>query len=218
MSMESNVFPLHRVPSSDPVIISYEIVPPPPQIFLHVVRYLISLDPRPGTYQSSKYGATNLNHAHRTSNTMRWPPWSPEKDDDDKKVSGSWSNSLNATDWTHYTDPRTVVPTLLLTSAILMSVRIYSLYLRRIPDAGYIRPGFFRRRSVFGIVTRVGDGDNFHLFHTPGGRLAGWGWMPGRKIPEKGSNLKGKTVYPPVHIPTPQRLMLSADSHSPGRH
>jgi hypothetical protein len=126
---------------------------------------------------------------------MRWPPWSSEKDDDDKKkTTGSWTNSLNATDWSHYTDPRTVVPTLLLTSAILVSVRIYSLYLRRIPDAGYIRPGFFRRRSLLGIVTRVGDGDNFHLFHTPGGRLAGWGWMPGRKIPMKGSELKGKTV------------------------
>lgn len=125
---------------------------------------------------------------------MRWPPWSSEKDGDDKKATGSWTNTLNATDWSHYTDPRTVVPTLLLTSAILASVRIYSLYLRRIPDAGYIRPGFFRRRSLLGIVTRVGDGDNFHLFHTPGGRLAGWGWMPGRKIPEKASELKGKTV------------------------
>lgn len=125
---------------------------------------------------------------------MRWPPWSSEKDDDNKKVSGSWSNSLNATDWSHYTDPRTIIPTLLLTSAILATVRIHNLYLRRIPDAGYIRPGFFRRRSLLGIVTRVGDGDNFHLFHTPGGRLAGWGWMPGRKIPEKRSDLKDKTV------------------------
>jgi hypothetical protein len=126
---------------------------------------------------------------------MRWPPWSSEKDRNDKKHPVSWTDSLNATDWSHYTDPRTIIPTLLLTTTILVSVRIYTSYLRRIPDAGYIRPGFFRRRSLFGIVTRVGDGDNFHLFHTPGGRLAGWGWMPGRRIPEKKGDLKDNTVF-----------------------
>lgn len=44
-------------------------------------------------------------------------------------------------------------------------------------------------------MTRVGDADNFHLFHTPGGRLTGWGWLPGRKVPEKKADLKGKTVF-----------------------
>lgn len=159
-----------------------------PPYFRHVARYHEHPDLEIKLRDIRSHDLLNLN-------AMRWPPWSSEKDDDDKKkVTGSWTNSLNATDWSHYTDPRTVVPTLLLTSAILVSVRIYSLYLRRIPDAGYIRPGFFRRRSLFGTVTRVGDGDNFHLFHTPGGRLAGWGWMPGRKIPVKSSELKGKTV------------------------
>jgi len=43
------------------------------------------------------------------------------------------------------------------------------------------------------MVTRVGDADNFHLFHMPGGRMAGWGWFPGRKIPEKKA-LKNNTV------------------------
>jgi hypothetical protein len=127
---------------------------------------------------------------------MRWPPWSSnsERDGDDKKRSVSWSNSLNSTDWAHYTDPRTIVPTLLLTTTILISVRLYRSYLRRIPEATYIRPAFFRKRSLFGTVTRVGDADNFHLFHTPGGRLAGWGWIPGRKIPKKKADLKGNTV------------------------
>lgn len=40
----------------------------------------------------------------------------------------------------------------------------------------------------------MGDADNFHLFHTPGGRLAGWGWMPGRKKLPEGKDLKNKTV------------------------
>ena len=125
--------------------------------------------------------------------TMRWPPDS-SKDDDDKRSPVSWTDSLNATDWRHYTDPRTLIPTVLLTTTILLSVRLYRSYLRRIPGADYIRPAFFRKRSLFGTVTRVGDGDNFHLFHTPGGRLAGWGWFPGRKIPEDRKVLKGNTV------------------------
>jgi len=86
-----------------------------------------------------------------------------------------------------------LIPTILLTSTILVSIRVYRSYLRRIPEASYIRPGFFRKRSLFGTVTRVGDADNFHLFHTPGGRLMGWGWLPGRKIPEKKA-LKNNTV------------------------
>lgn len=127
---------------------------------------------------------------------MRWPPRSSdsERDGDEKKRSVSWEDSLNATDWRHYTEPRTLIPTLLLTTTILVSVRLYRSYLRRIPEATHIRPGFFRKRSLFGTVTRVGDADNFHLFHQPGGRLAGWGWFPGRKIPEKKVELKGKTV------------------------
>ena len=132
----------------------------------------------------------------RKHSTMRWPLRSsnPERDSDDKNTSVSWTDSLNSTDWSHYTDPRTIVPTLLLTTTILVSVRLYRSYLRRIPEATYIRPAFFRKRSLFGTVTRVGDADNFHLFHTPGGRLAGWGLIPGRKVPEKKSELKGNTV------------------------
>ncbi|RDW85000.1 putative endonuclease lcl3 [Coleophoma cylindrospora] len=128
---------------------------------------------------------------------MRWPPWSSNSDRDhekDEKKPVSWADSLQATDWQHYTDPRTVVPTILLTTTILVSVRLYRAYIRRIPEATYIRPSAFRKRSLFGQVTRVGDGDNFHLFHTPGGRLTGWGWLPWRRIPEKKADLKGKTV------------------------
>jgi hypothetical protein len=80
----------------------------------------------------------------------------------------------------------------LLTGTTLALVRLWRMYLRRIPGAGHVQPGFFRKRSLFGTVTRVGDGDNFHLYHTPGGRLAGWGWL--RKVPTKPADLKGKTV------------------------
>ncbi|CZS91067.1 probable Probable endonuclease lcl3 [Rhynchosporium agropyri] len=128
---------------------------------------------------------------------MPWPLGSSSSDKsiDGKKRSVSWKDNLNSTDWSHYTDPRTVIPTILLTTTILVSVRIYRSYLSRIPEATYIRPRFFRKRSLFGKVTRVGDADNFHLFHTPGGRMAGWEWAPGRKIPENKMELKNNTIH-----------------------
>lgn len=130
------------------------------------------------------------------SSTMRWPPWSlaSNKCDDGKKGPDSWADILNATDWSHYTDPRTVIPTVLLTTTILATTTLYRSYLRRIPVAASVQPTFFRKRSLFGTVTRVGDGDNFHLYHTPGGRLTGWGWLPGRTVPNKRENLKHRTV------------------------
>src|SRR5947208_12372267 len=78
--------------------------------------------------------------------------------------------------WSSYTEPQTIISTIALTSACIGFYKFYRSFLRRIPAAGNISPAFFRKRSVFGKVTSVGDGDNFRIFHTPGGWLAGWGW------------------------------------------
>lgn len=115
-----------------------------------------------------------------------------DKEDELPRRPVSWTDSLNGTDWQHYKDPRNWVPTLLVTTTVLASLQIYRSYLRRIPGATHIQPSFFRKRSLFGRVTSVGDGDNFHLYHTPGGRLAGWGWL--RRVPVKKPELKNKTV------------------------
>ena len=124
---------------------------------------------------------------------MRWPPWSSTLPDNERdKV--RWTDTLNATNWSHYTDPRNLVPVILLTGTCLSSVYFYRSYLQRIPQAVSIRQSFWRRRSLFGQVTSVGDGDNFRIFHTPGGRLAGWGWLPWRRIPTKREALRDKTV------------------------
>ncbi|TKA73329.1 hypothetical protein B0A49_05253 [Cryomyces minteri] len=126
---------------------------------------------------------------------MRWPWTTAPNDRDEPPASVSWTDTLNATDWTHYTDPRTVIPTLLLTGTSLFFIHVYKSYLRRIPSADHIKPELFRRRSLFGRVTSVGDGDNFRLFHMPAGRLAGWGWMPGRRVQGwKRERLSAKTV------------------------
>lgn len=69
---------------------------------------------------------------------------------------------------------------------------LYQNYLKRFPNAATVQDNFFRRRSLLGRVTSVGDGDGFHLYHTPGGKLAGWGWL--RKIPDARADLKGNTV------------------------
>jgi hypothetical protein len=106
-----------------------------------------------------------------------------------------WNSVLNATDWVHFIEPRNLIPTLLVTGGILACVRIHRKYLRRIPEAGYIKPTLFRRRSLLGRVTSVGDGDNFRLYHTPGGRLAGWDWL--RKVPTTKKALKQETVRDP---------------------
>ena len=73
----------------------------------------------------------------------------------------------------------------------------YSLYLRyfkRINRAVEIPTNYFRKRWIYGKVTSVGDGDNFHLYHLPGGILSGWGWW--RRVPEinKFRELKGQTI------------------------
>ena len=116
------------------------------------------------------------------------------KEQDEKPQPASWTRSFNAAHWTQFTDAQTVIPTILLTGTALLLTRFYRSYLRRIPQATHIQPGFWRRRSLLGKVTSVGDGDNFRIFHTPGGRLAGWGWLPGRKVPEKSKELKDQTV------------------------
>ncbi|CCE65047.1 hypothetical protein TPHA_0J02270 [Tetrapisispora phaffii CBS 4417] len=62
----------------------------------------------------------------------------------------------------------------------------YNRYLRQISKATDIPIGIFRKRWLYGKVTAVGDGDNFHFYHTPGGVLGGWGWI--RRVPKSPIN------------------------------
>ncbi|KAL4780454.1 putative endonuclease lcl3 [Aspergillus varians] len=138
---------------------------------------------------------------------MRWPPWSSkpqvpaDANDEQKQYTLPFTTSQNNQtpktpfDWTSFTEPRTLIPTLVLTSAILGAARFHRSYLRRFPDAPSIPPQYYHRRSVFGKVASVGDGDNFRIFHTPGGRLAGWGWLPWKKVPREKKELKDNTIH-----------------------
>ncbi|KAL2175412.1 uncharacterized protein P884DRAFT_279217 [Thermothelomyces heterothallicus CBS 202.75] len=114
------------------------------------------------------------------------PPPSGPKDD------GSWADSVRD----HLGVPQNWIAPVAAAALTLGAFRFYQSYLRRIPTADHIAPSFFRRRSLLGQVTSVGDGDGFHLFHTPGGRLAGWGWL--RRVPKDRKQLKGQTI--PIRI------------------
>lgn len=105
-----------------------------------------------------------------------------------------WNSKLNAFDWKQFTEPRNLIPNVLLTGGILFVVYVHQRFLRRVPEATAISPADFRKRSLLGQVTSVGDGDNFRLYHTPGGRLVGWGWLPWMKVPTDKKELKDRTV------------------------
>jgi hypothetical protein len=121
-----------------------------------------------------------------TKSPSQSPPRAPKFTD--------WSSLVNTSLPEHFTSRENLIPTVILTGTCLALYTFYRSYLRRIPAAGNISPEFFRNRSLVGRVTSVGDGDNFRVFHTPGGRLAGWGWLPWRKVPKEKKELKNKTV------------------------
>ncbi|KAK5732745.1 putative endonuclease lcl3 [Elasticomyces elasticus] len=124
---------------------------------------------------------------------MSWP-WSRRPKDDDKtrEVSQPVAKSLQklaipteAQLRTHFTPQQ--IAAYACTSAISIGAyvalaRLYKRFIRRIPTHEHLRPNDFRKRTFYGYVPSVGDGDNFHFFHTPGGRWAGWGWRSGKEV------------------------------------
>ncbi|KAG6016955.1 putative endonuclease lcl3 [Claviceps lovelessii] len=134
---------------------------------------------------------------------MVWPFGSraATKDHDDEHTppttrAVSWSESLRRAEADPLGAAKEWAPVVLFSFAGFGALQIYANYLRRIPGAAFVRPSLFRSRSLFGRVTSVGDGDGFHLFHTPGGRAVGWGWL--RKVPETKKELKDRTI--PIRI------------------
>lgn len=119
----------------------------------------------------------------------------PHKSNKQSRASSPSAATAGIAGWASFGDPRILVQTVVLTSTIVLALQVRRRYLCRFPDAGSIPPSYFRRKSVFGYVTSVGDGDNFRIFHTPGGRMAGWGWLPWMTIPVSRKDLKDNTVY-----------------------
>lgn len=127
---------------------------------------------------------------------MVWPFGSsskePDKPKDESKQNGKWEQSLTRPEPSRTEAVQQWLPMIVIPLVGLGALQLYSHYLRRIPGAAHVRQSYFNKRTIFGRVTSVGDGDNFHLFHTPGGRAVGWGWL--RKIPQNRRELKDRTV------------------------
>ncbi|KEY65970.1 hypothetical protein S7711_06628 [Stachybotrys chartarum IBT 7711] len=109
-----------------------------------------------------------------------------------KKKPVSWADSLGNHESDHFAAAKEWAPMIAFSLAGLGALQLYANYLRRIPGAAFVRPSFFRNRSLFGKVTSVGDGDGLNLFHTPGGRATGWGWL--RSVPSTRKELKDRTI------------------------
>ncbi|KAK9237581.1 hypothetical protein V1525DRAFT_403592 [Lipomyces kononenkoae] len=76
----------------------------------------------------------------------------------------------------------TILGSCMLTGTVLLCCAFYSRYLRRFPTALSIPQSLYAQgRTLSGRVVFVGDGDNFRLYHTPGGIFAGWDWL--RRVP-----------------------------------
>ncbi|KAJ4144866.1 hypothetical protein LMH87_003734 [Akanthomyces muscarius] len=127
---------------------------------------------------------------------MVWPFGSSPPDRDkpepsDKRRPIEWDKSLGEVA-SPFDAAKQWAPVVITSLVGLGALQLYANYLRRIPGAAFIKQSAFRKKTLFGRVTSVGDGDGFHLFHTPGGRAVGWGWL--RKVPEKRRELKDRTI------------------------
>jgi endonuclease YncB( thermonuclease family) len=88
----------------------------------------------------------------------------------------------------------TIISSTVICTTFIGGFYIYRAYFRRIPSANRIPDYFLRKRSMLGKVTSVGDADNFHFYHTPGGVFGGWGWL--RHAPDINSRgLKDQTIH-----------------------
>ncbi|KAK4230975.1 hypothetical protein QBC38DRAFT_355589 [Podospora fimiseda] len=138
-------------------------------------------------------------HARATTTTTTTMPWirsNSDKDDGSNKNTKNKTESLKNGVIGHFSETENWIAPLVAVGATLGLWTVWQRYLRRIPTSAHIPPSYFHRRGLFGKVTSVGDGDGFHLYHTPGGRLAGWGWL--RTVPSSKKELKGNTI--PIRI------------------
>lgn len=112
----------------------------------------------------------------------------------DKRKDGSDKENTNRVNGPTNWLSQVILPSSILTSSILGGFFIYRKYLRRIPNSRKIPDYFFKSKKMVGKVTSVGDADNFHFYHTPGGIFTGWGWL--RHSPKVNQRkIGGQTIH-----------------------
>lgn len=93
-----------------------------------------------------------------------------------------------------------------ITTSLIFGFKVYKRYLKRVSNYLDLTPDILENhRRLYGKVTRVGDGDNFRFYHTPGGIFTGWGWL--RHVPTNRSELKDQTLMIRLlGVDAPERL------------
>jgi endonuclease YncB( thermonuclease family) len=117
----------------------------------------------------------------------------PQLDDDD--LPKSLQEQLFSISKIKLSSTEIILSSFGLTAFLLLLRSIYSRRLKRIPTVSQVPHDFLKnKRTLFGTIVSVGDADNFRLFHTPGGRLLGWGFL--RRIPTSRRDLaKAGTLH-----------------------
>ncbi|KAH7103005.1 SNase-domain-containing protein [Auriculariales sp. MPI-PUGE-AT-0066] len=79
-------------------------------------------------------------------------------------------------------------------TSALAAARIHRRFLRRYPNVNALPHDIFvKKRWIRGVVTSVGDADNFRLYHTPG---PFWNWpLKFRRVPATPKELKDQTLH-----------------------
>ncbi|RCK63842.1 putative endonuclease LCL3 [Candida viswanathii] len=89
--------------------------------------------------------------------------------------------------------PKVILLSAGITTSLFLGYKFYARYVRRVRNYLDLTPSILENnRKLYGYVTRVGDGDNFRFYHTPGGILMGWGWL--RQVPTARKDLKDETL------------------------
>ncbi|TFK47134.1 staphylococcal nuclease [Heliocybe sulcata] len=123
-----------------------------------------------------------------------WLSWPSSSSTTNKKAAES-SDSLSLTRLSNLPAPLLALASLSLGSAsTLLAARVYRRWFRRIPNADWVTPDILqKRRWLKGVVTSVGDADNFRLYHTPG---IGWRWLLKlRNVPSETRDLRNQTIH-----------------------
>ncbi|KZP27968.1 nuclease [Athelia psychrophila] len=78
--------------------------------------------------------------------------------------------------------------------SLAVAKSVHKRYFRRLRNSDYINTDVIaRKRWIKGVVTSVGDADNFRLYHTPG---FGWRWpLKFRRVPTLSKELKDETIH-----------------------
>jgi len=88
-------------------------------------------------------------------------------------------------------DPLFAIAILSTSIATLYGAAVYKRHFKRLSNAEWITPNLLtQQRWVRGIVTSVGDSDNFHVYHIP--RPS---WIRSLFVPQTAKALRGNTIH-----------------------